>query len=487
MTAMNNWILTSFGKLFCVTALVMLLVVIAAYISPLGKIKIGGPSAKPLLSRWKWFSIVLCTTVAIGILFWSAAEPVFHFIRPPAFSGVKPGSAEAAKFAMSTMFLHWTFTPYAIYTVPSLVFALVYYNSRGSYSLGALVQPICKHAVTKSVGELIDAICLYSLVAGMAAALGAGMLTLAGGVEKLFGISVTPFTLGVAAVSIVFAVGFSSVSGLMNGIRILSDWNAKIFFALLLFVFVTGPTLYIIQLGGISLIEYITDVIPRTAAIGAENDVGWFNGWTVFYWAVWMAWAPVTALFLGRIGYGYSVREYIVFNFVLPSVFGIVWMSVFSGAAINFQMEGVTNLHQTIVEGGVEQAIYALFAQLPGAKIISFFFIGISFLSFVTAADSSISAMGGISSTGISPESPEASMGVKILWGVSVGLVAWVMVSFLGVDGIKMSSNLGGFPALFLLIVVTFALIAMIVRHKQYIGEPQEESHAVEEQVSPVA
>lgn len=470
-TSANKWILSGFGPMFCITALIMLIAVIIAFISPLGKVKIGGPSATPMLSRWKWFSIMLCTTVAIGILFWAVAEPMFHLMTPPEFAGVSPGSPEASEFALSTMYLHWSFTPYAIYSVPSLVFALAYYNRGAPYSLGALVQPVFGYRLPARVGEGLDAVCLYSLVAGMAAALGAGMLTLGGGLHRLFSVDVGPLSLGLIGLAIVAAFVASSVSGLMKGIRILSDWNAKIFFALMIYVLLAGPTLYIFKLGGSASLQYLVDVIPRTAETGAGADRDWINSWTVFYWAVWMAWAPVTALFLGRLGYGYSVREFIAFNFILPSLFSMVWMTVFSGAAIQLQLDGALDLYSVVSDGGVERAIYGLFGQLPGADVISFLFIGVSFLSFVTAADSNTSAMGGISSTGISPDSQEAPINIKILWGVSVGIIAWVMVAFRGIDGIKMSSNLGGFPAMFVLLAVTAALLLMVVRHRDYTGE----------------
>ena len=183
-----------------------------------------------------------------------------------------------------------------------------------------------------------------------------------------------------------------------------------------------------------------------------------------------MAWAPVVALFLGRVGYGYSVREFIAFNFVLPSLFSMVWMTVFSGTAIHLQIDGALDLYQVVESSGPEQAIYGLFSHLPGARIVTVLFVGVSFLSFVTAADSNTSAMGGISATGISPDSPEPPMSIKILWGVSVGLIAWIMVSFRGIEGIKMTSNLGGFPAMFVLLAVTVALLVMVVKHRDYTG-----------------
>ena len=159
---------------FSISTFLFLLICIWTYFSKLGSIRIGGSEAKPILNRWRWFSITLTTTIAIGILFWATAEPLYHLYAPP--SGMaEPESKDAARFAMSTMFLHWTFTPYGIYTLAGLVFALVYYNLRQPFSLGSMLYPLTGKTLSPKVSDWVDAVCLYSLVAGMAASLGAGI------------------------------------------------------------------------------------------------------------------------------------------------------------------------------------------------------------------------------------------------------------------------------------------------------------------------
>ena len=133
--------------------------------SPIAQVKIGGKKAKPLLSKWRWFTITLCTTIAIGILFWGTAEPIYHLHAPPVGLGITPNSTEAAIFSLSTMFLHWTFTPYGIYTLASLMFALVYYNLKQPFNLGSLLYPLIGDRAHGKLSKVIDAICLYALVA----------------------------------------------------------------------------------------------------------------------------------------------------------------------------------------------------------------------------------------------------------------------------------------------------------------------------------
>jgi choline-glycine betaine transporter len=462
---LNNWILRHFGWLFSAGTLLFVGLCIAAYVSPLGRVRIGGPEARPILSRWQWFSVVLCTTIAIGILFWGAAEPLYHLHNPPAGLGAAPGGDAAARFALSTMFMHWTFTPYSIYTLAGLTFALAYYNLRQPYSLGAMLYPLLGQKAGRWA-PAIDAVCLYSLAAGMAASLGAGALTIAGGLEKYAQLENTPLLLGAATLLVVVAYVGSSVTGLTRGIQWLSNLNTWVFLGLAGFVLLFGPTLKLLALGAEGLADYLWHFLPRSLGIGMEKD--WADNWTVFYWANWLAWTPVTAVFLGQIATGYTVREFIRFNLLLPSLFSMLWMTIFSGNALYIDhYAGAADLHGMLLASGPESVIYGLFDQLPLPTLLGIVFFVTAFLSYVAGADANTSAMSGLSAGGISPETPEAPAWIKVAWGLVVGFMAWVVVAFAGIDGIKMASNLGGFPALFLLLAVAAAMVRLMLRWRE--------------------
>jgi glycine betaine transporter len=464
----NDWILASFGDLFSGATLLFLGLCLWAAFSPLGRARIGGSRAKPLLTRWQWFSISLCTTIAIGILFWAAAEPMYHLHEPPRRLGLAPASDAAARFALSTMFLHWTFTPYGIYTVAGLTFALAFYNLRQPFSLGSMLTPLLGARRAGRAGNLVDAICLYSLVAGMATSLGAGMLIIAGGVRSYLDVANHDALLALTALAIIFTYVASAVSGLMRGVRVFSHINIVAFVLLALFVLFFGPTIFLFSFGWESLMVYVRDFFPRSAGIGVEQ--AWSDSWTIFYWANWMAWAPVTAAFLGRLSYGYTVRDYIVFNLLLPAFFSMLWMTIFSGAALHVDhFAGQADLFGAMRERGPESAIYLVLGQLPAPGFSSLAFLFIAFISFVTAADSNTSAMSGLCASGISPDSPEPPAWIKVAWGLIVGAIAYVMVANAGIEGIKMTSVLGGLPALFFLLAAAAGLIAMLARPGRYL------------------
>jgi choline-glycine betaine transporter len=467
---MNDWVLYHFGWLFSAGTLFFFLLCVWIYFSPIAKVKIGGKHAVPVLTRWEWFSITLCTTIAIGILFWATAEPLYHYHAPPGGLSIVKDTPAAARFAMATMLLHWTFTPYSIYTVAGLMFALVYYNLKQPFSLGAMLYPLLGRKLSDTWSAVIDAICLFSLVAGMAASLGAGILTVSGGLYKFFGITDTPLLLfGITAV-IVGAFVVSAVTGLLNGIRILSNINTYAFFVLAIFVLVFGPTRFLFQFGWEGVSSYAATFFSRS--LGLQVEKSWADSWTIFYWANWLAWTPVTALFLGRVAIGYTVRDFINYNLVLPSIFSAVWMIIFSGDALYIDsVSHAVNLYTSLQNSGPESVIYKVLDQLPLAQITGLSFLGTAFLSYVAGADANTSAMSSLCSHGITPESPEAAVWIKIAWGALVGLVAWVMVANAGIDGIKMASTLGGFPALFLIIAVAIGLVVILLRPKHFFPE----------------
>jgi choline-glycine betaine transporter len=176
-----------------------------------------------------------------------------------------------------------------------------------------------------------------------------------------------------------------------------------------------------------------------------------------------MAWAPISAMFLGRISRGYTVRELVLLNWIIPALFSMVWMSIFSGTALSFQLDKTADLSEVLKNDGYESVIYAIMNSYPLKAFVSLFFIFIVFLSYVTAADSNTEAMSAMSTKNISADSASAPMFLKIIWGVVIGATAYIMINAAGIEGIKMLSNLGGLPALLLLTAVTIGMLKLSV------------------------
>lgn len=460
-TSINDAILAVFSNVFAWAAFCFLLTCVWAAVSPIGRIRIGGANAKPLLSRWNWIAITLTTTIAVGILFWATAEPIYHLYDPGGGS-IEPGGQDAAGFSMVSLYMHWSFTPYAIYTIPGLTFALVYYNLKAPFSLSSPIAVLTGRPMPKLAADGLDGIALLALLFGLSASLGSGIMSISGGIARLTPLSTGPVMLAVVAFLIVAAFFISSASGLHKGIRILSDINTKIFIGLIVFVLIAGPTAAIFEIGGRSIIQYGLELIPRSILREPFNNTAWLNSWTVFYFANWMAWAPLAALFLGKIARGYTVREYILVNLLIPAMFSIVWMTIFGGFALDIELRNPQVL-KAILDGlGPEHVLYAVLDYLPLAAALALLVTVISFLSYVTAADSNMDVIATLClQDPIEAVSKRSVVSLKLIWAMLVGFAAWIMTSLSGIEGIKMLSNLGGFPALF--IIITFNVVLIVL------------------------
>lgn len=470
---MNDWILATFSSLISWAVFGFVLTCVAVVVSPLGRVTIGGAGARPILKPWSWFSITLCTTIATGILFWAMAEPLFHLYDPGgAGRGIAAASAEAQHFSLVSLFMHWTISPYAIYTVAALTFALAYHNLGKPYSVSGPFVALLGRPLPVAIAAILDAAILLALVMGMAASLGAGMLLLSGGIADITGLKSGPVSLALVAVGIGLVVLVSSLTGLMKGIRILSVTNIWFFFAFIGFILVFGPTGEMITQGGKAILGYGSEFLDRSLMIGAaSNDHEWAKAWTTFYFANWLAWAPVTAMFLGRIARGYSVRAFVLVNLLLPALFSMLWMTAFGVFAMDIDLSQGGVLKETLDANGPESVMFRALGELPLSALMIPVLLLLSFISYVTAADSNTEAISQICKTHThamteTDETEPSAPRLKILWVILLCLLAWIMVAFSGIDGVRMLSNVGGLPALFVVLGLQACLLRMMLQSK---------------------
>ncbi|MGL5908059.1 MAG: BCCT family transporter [Shewanella sp.] len=462
---LNTLILDKLDWLFLSGGFVMVITCIIAFISPLGSVIIGGKNSTPILSKWRWATITLCTTSAAGILFWATAEPLFHLYSPPKSLNLIPGSAGAANFSLSTMYMHWSLTPFAIYSVPALAFALAYYNLKSKFSISSAFIPVIGKKRSLSIGWFIDSMSMFALISGMASSLGTGGIVLASGISKITGLNDGSFLLGVVIVTIVVCFILSSISGLHKGIAGLSFLNTTTFIIIATLAFTFGPSKMILLNGMDALYTYFDNFVVRSFATDLAPDDNWAKNWTVFYWANWLSWAPIVALFLGKISKGYSVRSFLLVNLVLPSTFSILWMTIFSGIVLQLDIDSNGTIYTIAGALGPGAIVYALLERLPLPHIFSSAFILVAFLSYVTAADSNTEI---ISTLCIDEKNKHANTlhknVVKIVCGCIIAVIAWYMTAYSGIEGIKMISNLGGLPALIIVIAMNMSVFVWILR-----------------------
>ena len=470
-TAAKNFMTNQLGWLFSLVGVACLVALALVYFSPLGNVRLGGQNAKPLLTKWSWFAVTLTSSIAAGIVFWGMAEPLYHLAYPPSSLALEPMSPQAGKFALETMYLHWTFLPYAMYCVPTVVFGFAYYNMKKRFSVGSQISPVLGKIIgehdQKRVDVIIDAILLFAIATGIASSFATAIMNMGGGINALTGIQSGKglYIILTIAATVLFTI--ASASGLLRGIRILAEFNVYLYYLIIAVMVIFGPTVYIFSLGTEALGGFLSSLFDKALFTGAAASDSWPSDWTTFYWTNWMAWAPVVAIFLGRIAYGYTIKQVITMNFLIPAGFSILWMTIFSGTAINFQMTGKVDLLAIMNEQGTGAPGYAVLRELPLSSILIVIYLIAVIVSFATATDSTTNAMSSICTQGIKGAEEEAPLLLKILWGSIIGIISVIFLATFGVDGIKMLSYLGGFPAIILGILSLISLFLIMGGHEK--------------------
>lgn len=461
-----------FGWLFQISGNIFLILCIYLMFSKYGNIRFGGKEAKPTLSYWNWFAITLTAGIATGILFWGIAEPITHFMNPPQVLGIAAKTEDAAMFAMTTAFIHWTFIPYAMYSIAGVGIAYAVYNMKLPYQVSSALYPIFGNKIKGTVGAVVDNLCLFAMAGGVAAVLGVGTMQIGSGLNILTGIKPGKALWITIIMVIVAAYIIFSYTGVDKGVKWLADKNSKIFLAIMVFVFVLGPTTFILNLGTQSLGSFLQNFFVRTHFLSPIGGSDWPRWWPIYYWAIWLAYAPLEGMFFTMLCKGRTIKEFLIVNLVLPSVFGLVWFSIFGGAAIHLELNGA-GLWSTIQSKGLEVSLFAFLKNFPLATFMSALLIFTIIISIVTLCDSMTSTIASLSTTAYNSSDFEAPGYIKIFWGVVMAAMAIINIlcsggKISGIDATKQIATVAGFPILFLMLAMAYCTMVMIVKNEKY-------------------
>ncbi|MGV8906295.1 MAG: BCCT family transporter, partial [Acetobacterium sp.] len=386
-TTMTNFfigLMTNAGWMVSLGVLSFVLFLVFLFVHPFGSIKFGGENAKPKYKTWIWWAISLCAGIGTGIVFWGATEPLMHAFAPPLSAGVEPGSLEAIIWGMSKSFLHWSFSPYAIYAIAGITIGYAYYNMNQSYTTSAgLVYLNDGKELNSKITTIIDGIILFAICGGVAGSLGYGLLQIGSGLNFAFGIEPGPIVWTITACVIIATYTVSSATGLDRGITWLSDKNAWIFIGLLVFVLIAGPTAYIFNLMTQSFGYFVNNFIDLSLFTQPVLNSDLWPQWWDMYWMVdWLSFGPIVGLFLVKLSYGRTIREFITVNVIFPALFGIIWFSVFGGFALNLQLSGVADMSGYLAANGAQAFMMYIFEFLPFTEIIRIIMLVVIGLSF---------------------------------------------------------------------------------------------------------
>ena len=453
-----GWSLESFGWLYQIVAMAGFILVAVITFSRLGDIRLGGQDAKPKFSMASWFAMALTGGIAVGIVTWSVNEPIIYYGNvwgELSQTGIEPYTPEAARFAIGRTFYNWSAIPYAMYAICGVLVAYLYFNKKEKLTVTATLKPLFGERITKGpLASLIDTLAMMAIGISMTGGLTMCITLVITGLRG-YGIEESmPLFVGIGAMLIAF-FSFSSYLGLGRGLKLFGNINAIFYYALIVLFLITGPMQFIFRNSTAGLAVWLDNFFLwglDPIDIGGPALTQW---WTLFDWAFWVAYAPVTAIFLAMISYGRTIREFMLVNWVLPTIFSLVWFSVWGNTALDMQISGQADLVGAINSGGAVMALWEFLRNLPfglGTIIVPINIIVIV-LSFVTAADATLTNIGSMCMKDV-PIGTEPPAGLKVLWGVIIGVIAIVMSAYgggsQGVDGVKQLAVAGGFFVLFI-------------------------------------
>ena len=440
------------GWFYVLTMNLMLGVVIFLIASRFGEIRLGGQSAKPDFTWMGWFAMLFSAGMGIGLLFYGVAEPLYHAtIRPPIAESY---TVDAARQAMGLTFLHWGLHPWAVYALVGLALAFFSYNRGTPLSIRAVFYPLLGERIHGWQGHVIDVLATVATLFGVATSLGLGVQQVNAGLNHLFGIPDNG-TVQVLLIAIITAMAtVSVVKGLDGGIRRLSELNITLAFFLMLFVFVLGPTLFLLN-GVVENIGYYLQNLPSLATWNETyENTSWQNGWTVFYWGWWIAWSPFVGMFIARVSRGRTVREFLLGVLLVPSTITFVWMTVFGDTALQIEMFGAGGMAAAVQEN-VPVALFKLLEQFPLASVTSLLGLAVIISFFVTSSDSGSMVIDIITAGG----NPEPPVPQRVFWAVTEGIVAAALLYGGGLLALQTAAISTGLPFSIVLLVMCVSLI----------------------------
>lgn len=448
-----TWVMRSAGWLFVLTASAFVVFVIWLAASRYGRIPLGRDDEEPEFRTSSWIAMMFSAGMGIGLMFYGVAEPITFFTSDP-----PPGTERRdVESSMATTLFHWTLHPWAIYAVVGLAIAYgVYRKGRTQLISSAFESLLGRHAHGPG-GRVIDILAIFATLFGSAASLGLGALQIRSGLQLFDGIGKVGNGVLVAVIAaLTVAFVLSAVSGVARGIQWLSNVNMVLAVGLAAFVFVVGPTVFILNLLPTALGSYasaLPEMAARTGAEGTETNT-WLQSWTIFYWAWWLSWTPFVGMFIARISRGRTIRQFVTGVLLVPSLVSLVWFAIFGGTAIKLEQQG-TDIGGS---GGVEGQLFAVLDQLPLATIASVVVMVLVAIFFVSGADAASIVMGTLSERGTS----EPRRRTVVFWGVATGAVAAVMLLVGGSDaltGLQTITIVAALPFVVVMIGLAVALV----------------------------
>ena len=463
LNAAKSGIFANFSWFYVLAFSVFLGFLVILSVSSLGNIKLGNDEEEPEFGFLSWLAMLFAAGMGVGLMFFGVAEPLTHYL-----SDITTGTAEhkQQEALLHTLF-HWGIHAWAVYGTIALALAYFGFRYKLPLALRSCFYPLLKERINGKLGDLIDIMALLATLFGIITTLGFGASQLGAGLHQLGWISENSFSLQMVVIAVVMSLAtFSAISGVGKGVKILSELNLTLAFCLLIFVLVAGPTLYLLSAFSDNIGTYLSNLVQLSfkTYVYEQEHTAWFSGWTILYWAWWCSWAPFVGLFIARISKGRTIREFIFGVLVIPSMFGILWFTVFGNTAIWLNDgEAAGTLGQMI--SSPETLLFKFLDYLPLSGVTGLVSLVVISLFFITSADSGIYVLNNIASRDKSLAAPRWQ---AVMWGVLMSVVAIVLMQSGGLANLQAMTLLVALPFAMLMLLMCFSLWKGLNADKKY-------------------
>jgi glycine betaine transporter len=452
--AISSFFIRYFSWFYLLLSTGILIYLVYLSLSRFGNVVLGEPDSKPEFSDLSWVSMLFSAGMGVGLLFWGAAEPLLHYVAPPTGT---PSSLESARMSIVYTAFHWGMHGWAIYTVCAVAIAYFGFRKRKKYLISSCILEIFpSHRAQYYLKLFADVVAALAVVFGVAASLGMGLDQTGKGLSIIFGIdgqTTLAKIIILAAITVCFLI--SAGTGLKKGIKILSNANMLIAISLMLFVFLAGPKLFILKTFVNGIGSYISE-LPRLSFQMMPMSEGyeeWMGKWTILYFTWWISWAPFVGVFIARISRGRTVRQLIVGALLIPTIFSLLWFSVFGGSAMFIEWKGIFDL-AAVVNTDVTESLFALLRQYPLFFLTSGTAIFLVFTFLVTSADSATFVISMMTTEG----DLDPGTGIKVVWGAIIAAVTLILSVGGGLSAIQAAALVSALPFSFVLILMIMSL-----------------------------
>lgn len=448
-----NFTTDTFGWFYMLAVALFLLFIIVLAFSPYGGIKLGPDHAEAEYKFLEWFAMLFSAGYGIALLFFGVAEPVMHFASPPVSA---PETIAAAKEAMQIAYFHWGFHIWAIYAVVGLSLAYFSFRHGLPLSMRSTLYPLIGDKVHGPIGHAVDVFAIVGTMFGIATSLGLSVSQINAGLNYLLP-DLVPISTGVQVIAIVLVTAAALVSvlaGMDKGVKRLSILNMVLATALMLFVFIVGPTIFILNAFMENTGSYLGNIVERTFSLQAYEHNDWIGNWTLFIFAWTIAWAPFVGLFIAKISRGRTIREFVLGVMLVPTFFTFFWFAVFGDTALNMIMVDGYNSLIGDVQNNQAIALFKVLENLPFTQIVSSLTVLLIITFFVTSSDSGSLVIDSLAAGGRS----DTPWWQRSFWVITEGAVASALLLAGGLEALQTAAIVSALPFAVIMLIAMFGM-----------------------------